>query len=211
MGAARGRIAPSTTGQCSPVRPTSANCCARGRTPSASRSAAPASPESWSPRRSGPRNRVYLPARHHPARRQDAAHRHRRGLAHGGRATADRMFFGEHHDARAEEQGWATPSYDASSWQAAPEQPAPTRRVVPALMPPVTITDTFGPVTRATPVYAPVGRETQLYDDPSWPGMLVPMPWTLHQHYGDLAVPAGQLRGHGHLDGPHGRSHPQDR
>jgi len=37
----------------------------------------------------------------------------------------------------------------------------------------------------ATPIYAPFGRETSLHNDPSWSGMLVLMPWTLYQHYGD--------------------------
>jgi alpha-L-rhamnosidase len=57
----------------------------------------------------------------------------------------DWMFLGEHHDARAEEPGWTTPSYDASSWQTASEQPAPAQSLVPALMPPVRITETFAP------------------------------------------------------------------
>ncbi|MFJ3779039.1 family 78 glycoside hydrolase catalytic domain [Streptomyces sp. NPDC090075] len=73
--------------------------------------------------------------------------------------TRDWMFLGEHHDAREEKTGWTTPGYDDSAWGPAPEQPAPTRDVVPADMPPVRITDTFGPVgvTRS-------GRGTKVYD-----------------------------------------------
>jgi alpha-L-rhamnosidase len=37
----------------------------------------------------------------------------------------------------------------------------------------------------STPTYAPFGGEHPLYNDPSWSGMLVLMPWTLYQHYGD--------------------------
>ncbi|MFB4420781.1 family 78 glycoside hydrolase catalytic domain [Streptomyces sp. QL37] len=58
----------------------------------------------------------------------------------------DWMFLGEHYDARAVKENWTTPSYDASSWDAAPQQEVSARDVVPALMPPVRIVDTFGPV-----------------------------------------------------------------
>ena len=79
----------------------------------------------------------------------------------------DWMFLGEHYDARAEEPGWTTPSYDASSWQAAPEQPAPTRSVVPALMPPVRIADTFGPVAETR---SQAGTRTSAGSRPAGPG-----------------------------------------
>ncbi|MFF3372272.1 family 78 glycoside hydrolase catalytic domain [Streptomyces sp. NPDC002680] len=71
----------------------------------------------------------------------------------------DWLFLGEHHDARAEKPGWTTPSYDTSSWSAAPQQPVPTRRVVPALMPPVRIADTFGPVAQTQSQ-----ADTRVYD-----------------------------------------------
>ncbi|MGI3224239.1 family 78 glycoside hydrolase catalytic domain [Streptomyces sp. GTA36] len=60
--------------------------------------------------------------------------------------TRDVLYLGEHHDARQAKPGWTSPSYDDSAWQPAREQPAPTRKVVPADMPPVRITDTLDPV-----------------------------------------------------------------
>ncbi|MFC8427979.1 family 78 glycoside hydrolase catalytic domain [Streptomyces sp. NPDC057253] len=61
--------------------------------------------------------------------------------------TLDALYFGEHYDARRARPGWTSPDYDDSGWEDAHVQPAPTQQVVPADMPPVKVTDTFGPVS----------------------------------------------------------------
>jgi alpha-L-rhamnosidase len=60
--------------------------------------------------------------------------------------TRDALYYGEIHDARKAIPGWTEPSYDDASWESAPEQPAPTEKVVPAGMPPVKVTSTLAPV-----------------------------------------------------------------
>ncbi|XVQ11559.1 family 78 glycoside hydrolase catalytic domain [Spirillospora sp. CA-255316] len=57
--------------------------------------------------------------------------------------TRDALYFGEHYDARRASPGWTSASFDDSAWQHAHEQPAPTKNVVPADMPPVKVTDTL--------------------------------------------------------------------
>ncbi|MBK3563613.1 alpha-L-rhamnosidase [Streptomyces sp. MBT62] len=60
--------------------------------------------------------------------------------------TRDALYFGESYDARRARPGWTNTSYDDSAWETARVQPAPTKQVVPVDMPPVKVTDTFGPV-----------------------------------------------------------------
>lgn len=62
----------------------------------------------------------------------------------------DALYLGEHYDARQAKPGWTGTSYDDSAWQTVREQPAPTRNVVPADMPPVKVTDTLTPVKTTT-------------------------------------------------------------
>lgn len=73
--------------------------------------------------------------------------------------TRDALYFGESYDARLARPGWTSASYDDSAWETARVQPAPTRQVVPADMPPVKVTDTLSPVgvTR-------LNASTQVYD-----------------------------------------------
>ncbi|MFF3378670.1 family 78 glycoside hydrolase catalytic domain [Streptomyces sp. NPDC002680] len=78
--------------------------------------------------------------------------------------TRDALYFGESYDARLAKPGWTNAAYDDSAWETARVQPAPTKQVVPADMPPVKVTDTFGPVgvtrlTTGTRVYD-FGRTT---------------------------------------------------
>lgn len=58
----------------------------------------------------------------------------------------DALFYGELFDARAVVDGWTLPSFDDSTWEKAPEHPAPTARVIPANMPPVKVMRTLQPV-----------------------------------------------------------------
>ncbi|MFF0085835.1 family 78 glycoside hydrolase catalytic domain [Streptomyces canus] len=62
----------------------------------------------------------------------------------------DALYLGEHYDARRAKPGWNSVSYDDSGWQPAREQLAPTRQVVPAVMPPVKVTGTLAPVRVTT-------------------------------------------------------------
>lgn len=65
--------------------------------------------------------------------------------------TRDALYYGELYDARQAKPGWTQPSYDDGSWPEAPEQPAPTEKVVPASMPPVKVVDTLRPVAVTKP------------------------------------------------------------
>ncbi|UGQ11553.1 glycoside hydrolase family 78 protein [Yinghuangia sp. ASG 101] len=64
--------------------------------------------------------------------------------------TRDALYLGEHYDARQAKPGWTDVSYDDAAWEFAREQPSPTRKVVPAAMPPVKVTDTLDPVKVTT-------------------------------------------------------------
>ncbi|NUU25933.1 MAG: family 78 glycoside hydrolase catalytic domain [Streptomycetaceae bacterium] len=64
--------------------------------------------------------------------------------------TRDALYLGEQYDARQAHPGWTNASYDDSAWQPAHEQPAPTKKVVPAATPPVKVTDTLAPVQVTT-------------------------------------------------------------
>ncbi|MBE8476130.1 alpha-L-rhamnosidase [Streptomyces justiciae] len=73
--------------------------------------------------------------------------------------TLDALYFGEHYDARRARPGWTNADYDDSGWEDAQVQPAPTKQVVPADMPPVKVTDTFDPVGSTK-----LKTGTQVYD-----------------------------------------------
>jgi alpha-L-rhamnosidase len=60
--------------------------------------------------------------------------------------TRDALYYGELYDARSAKPGWTDPAYDDALWTRAPEQTAPTEKVVPAGMPPVKVVNTLRPV-----------------------------------------------------------------
>lgn len=78
-------------------------------------------------------------------------------LADGPRRDA--LYYGEIYDAREVIEGWTLPSFDDSTWEATPEQPAPTAEIVPAKMPPVKVMRTIQ--SRATTQPDPL---TTVYD-----------------------------------------------
>jgi hypothetical protein len=63
----------------------------------------------------------------------------------------DSAWEGEHYDARLEQPGWSDTGFDISGWTPAPEQPAPTRKVLAMAMEPIEIVETLSPVSTATP------------------------------------------------------------
>lgn len=63
----------------------------------------------------------------------------------------DSLYYGEIFDAREAIEGWTLPSFDDADWASAPEQPAPTTRIIPAKMPPVKVIRTLKPRSQTRP------------------------------------------------------------
>lgn len=58
----------------------------------------------------------------------------------------DALYYGEIYDARAVVEDWTLPAFDDSNWASAPQQAAPTAKIVAAKMPPVKVIRTIKPV-----------------------------------------------------------------
>ncbi|MBO5984127.1 MAG: alpha-L-rhamnosidase N-terminal domain-containing protein, partial [Rikenellaceae bacterium] len=63
--------------------------------------------------------------------------------------VSDQVYLGEHYDARLEHDGWATASYDDSSWAAVAKKSTPIGKLIPQ----------NGPADRITKRYAPIEFE----------------------------------------------------
>ncbi|MER6171861.1 family 78 glycoside hydrolase catalytic domain [Streptosporangium sp. NPDC001681] len=68
-----------------------------------------------------------------------------------GPVRFDSLYGGETYDAREEQRGWDTTSFDASTWAAAKVVPAPKGELVPQEQEPIRVTDTLRPESVTEP------------------------------------------------------------
>ncbi len=68
-----------------------------------------------------------------------------------GPITFNGIRSGEHHDARAEQPGWAAPGFDDRGWSNVAAVAAPTQQVTPQVCPPIRVTQTLPPASVMQP------------------------------------------------------------